>query len=394
MERIFPFKNIAINSFWEFMHPRFIEKYYIEFKQNEDEDYAKFIEDEIQRFKDNLTNFENEILQIINTTNQETIDHFFAELKDNLYHVKKVDKELLLQIVFDHNEMVYNSFLEEVTKKSDEYFNKEERTKYKHLEKYQGFNFLGLGFHYSSSPKKVELTNYNFYCVEDLAPVLDMKYFYDYDILIKELLVDIYTISEKYISLYDQGLVKADIEKFFHKTIVYVEGDHDISFIRTASDHLKFQQLLDKIELRQRNGFRNLDKIWAFYNSNSLEIIAQKKILLYDCDTFKQDENFGNFLFKRVIPTFNEHLISKGIENLFSNFTVQKAIKQKKEFIDRSTKRGVVRGVEFYEEINVVNKDEKLNFCKWICDNGTKEDFKYFEVLFKILEEIVENNID
>ncbi|MCW3083532.1 MAG: hypothetical protein JWP12_898 [Bacteroidetes bacterium] len=395
MERIFPFKNIAINSFLSFSENRFFDYYFWEYKQRNNDYYKDLVEDEILHFRDALTNFENEVLQIINTTNQETIDVFFKELKANIDYVKQYGEEKLMKIINDYNYNINEAFEEKIKKSSEEYFKKEERTKYKHLEKYtfQQLDYYSLGSFRSKPATKIEMINYNFYCIESFPEVIDLNYFYDYNDLVKTLRIELIAFAEKYITLYDQGKVKANVEIFFNKTIVYVEGEHDIQYIVTAAGHLDFEKTLDKIELRQRNGYRNLDKIWEFYKSNSLELIAQKKILLYDCDTQKQDSDFGNYLFKRTIPTFNGHLIGKGIENLFSNYTVQKAIKEKKEFIDFNTKKGTIRGIDYYEELNEVNKDEKANFCKWICNNGTKEDFKNFEIVFKIINNILESNI-
>ena len=119
-----------------------------------------------------------------------------------------------------------------------------------------------------------------------------------------------------------------------------------------------------------------------------MEINREKKILLYDCDTIKGDEDFG-YIFKRTIPTFKEHRISKGIENLFDNITAERAKKHKRDFIDNHVKYGVKRGEKYYEKYSEINGDEKSNFCKWICEVGDKEDFKNFIIIFNIIEEIL-----
>ena len=36
---------------------------------------------------------------------------------------------------------------------------------------------------------------------------------------------------------------------------------------------------------------------------------------------------------------------------------------------------------------------KKQEFCEWICTNGIREDFKNFEVIFKIIEDCQENKI-
>ncbi|HEC1758030.1 TPA: hypothetical protein R1711_001286, partial [Campylobacter lari] len=37
-----------------------------------------------------------------------------------------------------------------------------------------------------------------------------------------------------------------------------------------------------------------------------------------------------------------------------------------------------------------VNKDEKVNLCNWICENGTEEDFENFKVILEIIDEFLE----
>src|SRR3989339_142118 len=376
MELVFPFKNIALNYFWEFLEDRFIHNFFWEFKQKNNTNYKEHLTNDIKTFYNSLPNFENEILQIVNTTNQETINYYFKELKNNIDRIKTINEEEIKSIL-------------------NEYFKKNERKKYKHLEEYEAVDFMGslLNPFPSGEIRKKRVVNYNFYCIEKIPELVDFKYFNNYYQLLSTLRDKIYSISDRYILLFQEGKFKVDIEKFFNKAVVYVEGEHDIKLIKKAAILLGQEKILEKIELRQRSGFKNLDKIWNFYKNNSVEIIAQKKILLYDCDTHKSDENFGNLLYKRTIPTIKGHIITKGIENLFSSYTIQEAIKHKKEFVDFKTIKGSNRGKEYYEEINEINKDEKANFCEWICSTDSADDFKNFEIIFKIISDILEGNV-
>lgn len=96
-------------------------------------------------------------------------------------------------------------------------------------------------------------------------------------------------------------------------------------------------------------------------------------------------------VFKRVITSISGNIITKGIENLFDRALLEKAILNKKGYIDitptfTKTERG--------EDISIpekweINKDEKGNLCEWICQNGTKEDFRNFEKIFKTIEEVI-----
>nr|WP_321486090.1 hypothetical protein [uncultured Draconibacterium sp.] len=392
MKLLFPFKNIAVNTLWEFRESEFLNDFFVKFKQQHDDFYEDILKKQIRNYLDSLPDFENEILQIINTSNQQTINSYFHELKETVEWVCKVDSEEIEAHLKEENEKIYLKFVEKVNKKSEEYFEKEERKKYGHLEEYEAYDFhlMPIGARLRRPLPKIKKTNYNFYCIDEIPNLIDFQFIEKYVNLLEKLTEEFKKISDKYIAKFDAGEIVVNERKFFDKTIVYVEGQHDIDLIQRAAELLNKNDLLNQIELRQRGGYRNLDKIWKFYKEHSVEIIAQIKILLYDCDTNKQNEDFG-YVYKRIIPTFEGHIISKGIENLFNNITTQKAIKHKNAFIDFCTKKGTKRGVEYYEETNEVNSDEKANFCKWICENGTEEDFSNFKVIFDMIEEIITN---
>jgi predicted ATP-binding protein involved in virulence len=174
------------------------------------------------------------------------------------------------------------------------------------------------------------------------------------------------------------------------KPIVFVEGDYDIRYLNKAAEFLGKSNLLDRIQLKDGDGFGNLDKIWKSYNNSISEVLPNKIILLYDCDTNKQDIQ-KNLVFKRVLPSIIGNPISIGIENLFSEDTINKIEGENPQYIDiheESSKR--VRGVETnIPASKAVNKDEKGNMCNWLCENGTAEDFSGFETAFNIIESII-----
>ena len=385
----FPFRNIAVNSFYNFLEDNFLEEYFYRHKSLGY--YNNLLEKELEKFKDEIPNFENEILQVINTSNQESIDTLFASLKNIFTNNININHQYLVELIDDYNKRKYDEFIEIFKNKEEEYFSKQERYKYKHLEKYEAYDFPFGFYSYPNNDhniKKKEVINYNFYCIEKNAELADYQYIDEYVSFIEKVKNDLLGLISKYLEPYIDGKIKANIHGFFPKMVVYVEGEHDISFIKKSAEVLGYNYILEKIDIRQRGGYRNLDKIWSFYKENSIEIIPQKKVLLYDCDTEKKNEDLG-FIYKRVIPTIQGHQISKGIENLFGTITTQKAITYKKEFIDFTFIRKVTRGKDSYMEIVEINKEEKANFCKWICNVGTKEDFANFEIIFKLLDSII-----
>ncbi|MEP0074037.1 MAG: hypothetical protein ABJE79_15170, partial [Marinomonas sp.] len=174
------------------------------------------------------------------------------------------------------------------------------------------------------------------------------------------------------------------------KPVVFVEGDYDIRYLVKAAELLEKQDVLERIQLKDGVGFGNLDKIWKSYNNSISEVVPQKVILLYDCDTNKQNSQ-KNMVFKRVLTTNVGSPISVGIENLFPKETIDRIEIERPQYIDlKEASSTRVRGIESnIPASKSVNKDEKGNMCNWLCENGTKDDFSCFIVAFDIIEEII-----
>lgn len=174
------------------------------------------------------------------------------------------------------------------------------------------------------------------------------------------------------------------------KPIVIVEGDYDIRYLNKAAEILNKKDLLERVELKDGDGFGNLNKFWKACNNPVSEILPNKVILLYDCDTKIQNAE-NNRVFKRVIPEVMQNPISIGIENLFPASTIERVEITNPHFIDlhpSSTTR--IRGeVREIPAIKSVNKDEKGNMCNWLCEHGEVQDFDFFGPVFMMIEEIV-----
>lgn len=151
------------------------------------------------------------------------------------------------------------------------------------------------------------------------------------------------------------------------------------------------KDILDQVVLRERGSCSNLDKLWNTLTTDNWETNPQTKILIYDCDTNRSDEDFGH-IFRRTIPLVSDSIIKRGIENLFSNKIVEKAVAHKSAFVDYKRVQGTKRGEKYFKEENIINKDEKRNFCDWVCENGTADDFRNFSVVFQIIEDILESS--
>ncbi len=180
--------------------------------------------------------------------------------------------------------------------------------------------------------------------------------------------------------------IRGEIE-MAQNPLVFVEGKTDVKYITKAAEFLGKVELLARIELKEGGGSANLSKIWNA--SRPLSELDKKILLIYDCDANKIDSRSGK-VFQRIIPKqeIQTHPVQKGIENLFSQETLSRAIEQDKSFATIYFGGKKVDGKEEYEpERWEINNDKKAKLCNWICENGTLEDFRGFEVVFKIIED-------
>jgi hypothetical protein len=172
------------------------------------------------------------------------------------------------------------------------------------------------------------------------------------------------------------------------KPLLYVEGDYDTKYLKKSAELLGKTDVLDMFNIRDGDGSQNLNKIWdAFNKTNFSSTLQSLVVLLYDCDTNVQDMNKNN-KYKRCMPVQSDTPIKKGVENLFSLKTIEKARTHKKAMISLSTEEDRDNTITTYR----VHKDEKRNLCDWLCTNGELDDFERFAVIFDMLDEIISEN--
>jgi len=175
------------------------------------------------------------------------------------------------------------------------------------------------------------------------------------------------------------------------KPLIYLEGDTDIDYLKRAAEVLDKSEFLKQFELREAGGASGLNKIWNNFKPNLIhDILNQNCLLLYDCDQKFEKKNNGR-LYREKIPFKKNHIIKKGVENLFSKKTIETAKNHKPAFIDIHESKSTIRGVPQSSHRWEINKDEKRNLCDWICDNGTAKDFEGFSLVFEILEHFLHN---
>ena len=165
--------------------------------------------------------------------------------------------------------------------------------------------------------------------------------------------------------------------------IVFVEGITDKQYIEKAAKLHKKQGLLERIEIVEVEGKSKLNSLWNLGSKFLNAHLNKKCILLYDCDANKAPEELDK-LFVRCVNKFEDHVLTHGIENLFSEKTINNVIKKFGNVIEKNEK---TRG----EKVSFQAKfyDKKTEICNWLCKSGNFSDFKNFDVVFDIIEEVI-----
>ena len=170
--------------------------------------------------------------------------------------------------------------------------------------------------------------------------------------------------------------------------ILYMEGKTDVQYLQKAAELLGKDKILEGVEIEDREGAGNLTKAWKALVALSENVVPRKVVLLFDCDYSGASATKGNRV-KCKNPLQPGHPIKKGIENLLSQATLDKARAANEAFINVTPEHPTtVRGEhQTIPETWEVNEDEKTNLCNWLCENGTPEDFQHFQVISDLLEE-------
>ncbi len=183
-----------------------------------------------------------------------------------------------------------------------------------------------------------------------------------------------------------------DMQTVIEKTqrpIVFVEGTTDLLYIKKASKLLGKEAVLENLDLKDGGGKGKLTKIWRDSVSPLTNLLPPKVLLLFDCDAGKRNGEKGN-LVQRSIPLQVQNPIQKGIENLFCKSTLETARESKAASFITAEEHGGTneKGNPItIPETWTIPDSEKRNFCDWLCQNGTSEDFQHFYLIFDLIEE-------
>ena len=174
-----------------------------------------------------------------------------------------------------------------------------------------------------------------------------------------------------------------------HKSVIFVDGKTDVRYHRRAAKILGFDLLLDEADFCDGGGM--LKKVWSSLIKDHVE--RKRVVVLHDPEDKIPADARAN-VHRRTIELKVDHPIQKGVENLFSRETLERASRFRPAFIDRiDSHQRLERGVQVeVPEIWTVNKDEKTNLCNWICEHGTADDFACFLPVLEMLQEILSDD--
>ena len=193
----------------------------------------------------------------------------------------------------------------------------------------------------------------------------------------------------------DTESFEKEIERRFAnetKPLVLTEGLLDVRYIQHALVLLGEDELINSLDIEfvgieddngktRFGGDTGLNYFRNIFEANT-SLYHRPILLLYDCDTQKQDEQVGESeqLWIRSIKQNTENTkVKKGIENLFPEDSFQE------EFYISKVKIGDYGQKTTIEEFN------KKKFCKVICEERRDPaDFEKFKEIVEVLKEFVE----
>jgi hypothetical protein len=178
--------------------------------------------------------------------------------------------------------------------------------------------------------------------------------------------------------------VQATVEKG-DKPLVLTEGETDPIYIKTALELLGEKEILAQVDIEWvgistgkgksiNTGDGGLKNTRDVLISNP-KFLTRKVLLIYDCDTDKSNEDH-ELLKIRKIPQQKNRKVKKGIENLFPDHLFTE------EFYLPKTKYGD------YGEQNQIQEFQKMDFCKWICEQRKQaDDFIDFKIIIEFIKD-------
>lgn len=233
MKPLFPRTNWAINTLIEFRQGYNIYDFCKYFEEPVDGWEKENLEFKISHLNELFKGLKEEVNQTIHTSNKLTVITYFEELKHIIEsrNLDKIEPNKILEDAKNWNYKKNEEFLEEVSKKSTEFFNKPERTKYAHLEEYEN-TYFNLFTRRTGMTSKV--INKNFFCVEEKPKLIDINYLDKYQKILTNVTDDFNNAIAPELKLFNEGKIISDInaeKSFYEKAIDKIKNNKIIAGI-------------------------------------------------------------------------------------------------------------------------------------------------------------------
>jgi len=226
--------------------------------------------------------------------------------------------------------------------------------------------------------------------------------------------VDIYSLPEgrqidaeefvefdgAYQAFADTQRARRDVSQAIESTrapIVFLEGPTDVQYTHKAASVLEREELLQRVALRAAGNDSKLDKIWQAHANVMRVELANKIILMYDCDALGKKGRVGaadqGHVYRRFIPKHDSHPVAKGIENLFAEATLKRAMETDDELFVITPEHPRHVGTErrtVPEQWEIPSNTEKQALCDILCEIGDEKDFAAFADVLDMIAEIAE----
>ena len=173
-------------------------------------------------------------------------------------------------------------------------------------------------------------------------------------------------------------------------SVLYLEGQTDVRYVKRAAKLLERTEVIEGVDIQHANGEGNLRNAWKGLATPLAARIGSKVVLVADCDSNQNDDTRGMLIWRRI-RKIAANPVKRGIENLFSQETLQKAQNHDPNFVKKviTTKRDLQATEPVEEEEWILDDAWKSALCDWLCEHGTKDDFQHFEAVFNMLEAVL-----
>ncbi|MGC9424198.1 AAA family ATPase, partial [Vibrio sp.] len=195
---------------------------------------------------------------------------------------------------------------------------------------------------------------------------------------------------------YEESIQKRMLEST--KPLVLTEGETDPIYITTSLNILNRKDLIDRLDIEWvggqhergksyntgQNGLNNTRRV---FEANP-DLLKNKLLLLYDSDTGKPNEDLGQISIRCIPKNKTNTKFKKGIENLLPPNLEDAYPEGSEAYYKRFYPENV--DVGDYGEPRRTTSFNKMEFCKWICEERLDEsDFTIFSDIIVILEKFL-----